>query len=163
MSVSNAPRTDANRQVLGYAPFARVNNVQVLINPAPKSCLSSNFGYRNGRLHKGIDLQSQPAGPVVAAGAGTVVESGYRNDYGNYVLIQHAESVFTRYAHLRSITGEAQEGRSVQMGTVLGIMGNTASYSIPIHLHYEVLAGDYDTPKGAFGLTPIDILQSADR
>lgn len=100
---------------------------------------------------------------MIAAGPGTVVESGYRNDYGNYVLIKHSDRVFTRYAHLRSITGEGQEGRVVQTGTVLGIMGNTASYSIPIHLHYEVLTGDYATPKGAFGLTPVDILKSASR
>ncbi|MEO1656387.1 MAG: M23 family metallopeptidase [Pseudomonadota bacterium] len=163
LSVSNAPRADGDGRVTGYAPFARVNGQRLLINPAPKSCLSSNFGNRRGKLHKGIDLQSRPAGPVVAAGPGTVVESGYRDDYGNYVLIKHSETVFTRYAHLQNRTGEAQEGRTVQTGTVLGIMGNTASYSIPIHLHYEILTGDYDTPKGAFGLTPMNILTLAAR
>ncbi|MEM0930379.1 MAG: M23 family metallopeptidase [Pseudomonadota bacterium] len=163
LTISNAPRTDADGRVTGYAPFALVDGQRILINPAPKSCLSSNFGMRRGKLHKGIDLQSSPAGPVVAAGSGTVVEAGYRDDYGTYVLIQHSETVFTRYAHLQSRTNEAQEGATVQTGTVLGIMGNTASYSIPIHLHYEVLTGDYDTPKGAFGLTPQDILTLAER
>ena len=163
MSVSNAPRADSEGRVTGYAPYARVDGVRLLINPAPQSCLSSNFGDRRGKLHKGIDLQSRPAGPVVAAGSGTVIESAYRDDYGNYVLIKHSETVFTRYAHLQNRTSAAQEGKSAQSGTVLGTMGNTASYSIPIHLHYEVLTGDYDTPKGAFGLTPVSILTKAER
>jgi len=33
-------------------------------------------------------------------------------------------------------------------------MGNTASYAIPIHLHYELLLGDYNNPRQSFGLTP---------
>ncbi len=163
MTVSNAPRADSEGRITGYAPYALVDGVRLLLNPAPESCLSSNFGDRRGKLHKGIDLQSRPAGPVVAAGAGTVVEAGYRDDYGQYVLIKHSDTVLTRYAHLQNRTAAAQEGKSVQTGTELGTMGNTASYSIPIHLHYEVLTGDYDTPKGAFGLTPINILTKAER
>jgi murein DD-endopeptidase MepM/ murein hydrolase activator NlpD len=37
-------------------------------------------------------------------------------------------------------------------------MGNSAGYQIPIHLHYEVLVGDYANPKGSFGLKPVDPL-----
>lgn len=161
LAVSNAPPTNGNRSVRGYAPLARINGVTLLVNPAPRSCLSSNFGRRDGRLHKGIDLQSQPPVPVVAAAPGVVVESGYRDDYGNYVLIDHGSGVFTRYAHLASIMAEARQGRAVDLGTMIGIMGNTAGYRIPVHLHYEVLTGNYATGKGAFGLTPVDILAAA--
>lgn len=158
MTVSNAPSSDSERNVRGYRPLASVNGVRLLVNPAPKSCLSSNYGTRNGRLHKGMDFQSQPAGPVVAAAAGTVVEAGYRDDYGTFVLIDHGSGVYTRYAHLASATSAAKEGRQVKLGSHLGIMGNTASYRIPVHLHYEVLTGDYNTPKKSFGLTPVNLL-----
>jgi murein DD-endopeptidase MepM/ murein hydrolase activator NlpD len=40
------------------------------------------------------------------------------------------------------------------VGQQIGLMGNSAAYSIPIHLHYEVLLGDYDTPRQSFGLEP---------
>jgi hypothetical protein len=36
----------------------------------------------------------------------------------------------------------------------IGLMGNTAGYPIPMHLHYELLVGDYRNPKESFGLTP---------
>jgi hypothetical protein len=32
-------------------------------------------------------------------------------------------------------------------------MGNTAAYPLPIHLHFELLLGDYNNPKQSFGLT----------
>ncbi|NNU17634.1 M23 family metallopeptidase [Parvularcula sp. ZS-1/3] len=156
--VSNAPSVDGEGNVRGYKTFATVNGVRLLVNPAPGSCLSSNYGNRNGRLHKGMDFQSQPAGPVVAAAGGTVVEAGYRDDYGTFVLIDHGRGVYTRYAHLASATSAAKEGRQVKLGSHLGIMGNTASYRIPVHLHYEVLTGDYNTPKKSFGLTPVNLL-----
>ena len=157
LTVSNAPAADANGNVRGYKPTVRVNGVALLVNPAPSSCLSSAFGRRNGRLHKGLDFQSDPAGPVVAAGPGTVVESGYRDDYGQYVVVDHGSNVYTRYAHLASRAGAARVGGIVRMGTRLGVMGNTASYRIPIHLHYEVLVGNYATPAASFGLEPVDL------
>jgi hypothetical protein len=36
------------------------------------------------------------------------------------------------------------------------LMGNSGSYQIPIQLHYELLPGDYRTPKASFGLQPAD-------
>lgn len=38
---------------------------------------------------------------------------------------------------------------------MIGLMGNTAGCPIPIHQHYDVLAGDYNNPKASFGLTPV--------
>ena len=53
------------------------------------------------KLHAGIDLVSQPGpGPVVAAAAGTVIFSGYRDGGGNTVDIEHDGAVLTRYLHL---------------------------------------------------------------
>lgn len=43
----------------------------------------------------------------------------------------------------------------LKVGDMIGLMGNTAGCPIPIHQHYDVLAGDYNNPKASFGLTPV--------
>jgi murein DD-endopeptidase MepM/ murein hydrolase activator NlpD len=47
-------------------------------------------------------------------------------------------------------------GARVKQGQQIGLMGNTAAYRIPIHLHYELLTGDYANPKGSFGLKAVN-------
>ncbi len=158
MTVSNAPATDANRLVVGYKPFVKVeDSVLIAVYPTKGGCLSSGFGPRNGRNHSGVDFHADPGVSVHAGGSGTVREAGYRDDFGNYVIIDHGSNVFTRYAHLANIESEIEEGAGVSHGDLLGLMGNTASYRIPIHLHYELLVGDYETQKKSFGLTPKDL------
>lgn len=154
MSVSNAPAVDANRRVRNYARIVNVNGVRLATAPTQGACLSSAFGARNGRMHKGIDLHSGSGGPIFAAGDGVVMERKYRDDYGNMLLIDHGNGVFTRYAHLSSFAAGVVEGARVNAGQQMGLMGNTASYRIPVHLHYELLLGDYNTPAASFGLTP---------
>ena len=154
MTVTNAP--SAVHGVVDTPDRVSLNGVALRVNTAPGACLSSGFGQRNGKLHKGVDLHHPDAVPVLAAAAGTVVEAGYRDDYGNYVVIDHGSGAYTRYSHLASIGRGVKAGASVGDGQALGPMGNTASYAIPVHLHYEMLSGDYDTPKKAFGLKPED-------
>ena len=154
MTVRNAPPVDAELAVAGYEPFVLAEDSVVLAVAPTEACVSSGFGPRNGRIHKGLDFRTDTPGTIYAAAPGTVREAHYRDDYGNQVVIDHGDGVFTRYAHLAAFAPEISVGADVQLGTPLGPMGNTASYSIPVHLHYEVLVGDYDTPAKSFGLTP---------
>lgn len=154
MTISNGPRVGADGVVQGYAKFVSVNGVKLATYPAPGACLSSGFGARNGRLHKGVDYYSPDGGPIFAAGDGRIVELKYRDDFGNMIVIDHGGGVFTRYAHLSSFERGLAEGATVKAGQPLGLMGNTAAYRIPIHLHYELLMGDINTQKGSFGLEP---------
>jgi len=157
LGVSNRPATDADGYVTDFAPFARVTETVLLaIVPVNGACLSSGMGPRGEKLHKGIDLQTRPASMVHAAAAGTVREAGYRDDYGFQIVLDHGDDVFTRYAHLQGFEEGISVGATIDFGTPLGLMGNTASYYIPIHLHYEMLVGNYDTPADSFGLAPID-------
>jgi murein DD-endopeptidase MepM/ murein hydrolase activator NlpD len=152
MTISNAPRASADRQVANYAPLASVNGVSLAVNPTRGACLASGFGPRGERVHRGVDYHSPVGGEILAAADGTIIEMKYRDDYGNMLLIDHGGGVYTRYAHLSTFhTGLAVGGR-VNAGDVIGLMGNTASYPIPIHLHYEVLIGDYNNPRASFGL-----------
>lgn len=154
MRVSNAPRADESNQVRNYTPVVAVNGVNLAVNPTRGACLSSGVGPRNGRTHKGLDFYSRDGGPILAAADGVVIERLYRDDYGNMLLIDHGQGVYTRYAHLSSFAPEAAVGARVRAGQQIGLMGNTAAYAIPVHLHYEVLLGDYANPRASFGLTP---------
>jgi murein DD-endopeptidase MepM/ murein hydrolase activator NlpD len=158
MTVSNGPRADAQRKVVGYAPVVNVQDVRLAANPTKGACLSSGFGPRKGRTHRGVDFHARDGGPILAAGDGRVIEMKYRDDYGNMILIDHGKGVYTRYAHLSTFQRGLAVGSQVKAGDAIGLMGNTAGYAVPIHLHYEVLTGDYANPKGSFGLAPQNIL-----
>lgn len=152
MTVSNAPAASPQRAVLNYAPIVNVSGVSLAANPTRGACLSSGFGPRRSRTHRGVDYHASVGGPILAAGDGVVVEMKYRDDYGNMLLIDHGANVFTRYAHLSSFQQGLSVGSRVRAGEQIGLMGNTAGYPLPIHLHYEVLQGDYNTPRQSFGL-----------
>ncbi len=144
--------------VKDFHPIVMIRDVRIATFPTPGACLSSGFGPRNDRLHKGLDYHANIGVPVLAAGDGQIVEIKYREDYGNMILVDHGGGVFTRYAHLASFARGLSQGVTVRAGDGLGLMGNSAGYQIPIHLHYEVLVGDYANPKGSFGLEPVNPL-----
>lgn len=158
LSTAKAPDVGPDLQVQDYKPFVLVNNkVRLATAPVGGGCWSSAFGMRNGRLHKGIDYYSDSPVPVYAAAAGRVRTRSYRSDYGNMLIIDHGDGVYTRYAHLESFAGP-NVGDLVGPGDLLGIMGSTAGHTIPRHLHYEVLTGTWKPRLGSFALTPIDIM-----
>ena len=158
MSVQNAPAADAQLRVRSYAPVVAVNGVRIATYPSRGACLSSGYGQRSSRLHKGLDYHSDSGAPILAAGDGEVIEMKYRDDYGNMIVLDHGGGVYTRYAHLASFGRGLMTGVTVKAGDQIGLMGNTAGYAIPMHLHYELLLGDYSNPKASFGLQPANPL-----
>lgn len=157
MSVSNAPAPVQGLSISGYKSTFKIGDVRIATAPIAKGCLSSGFGPRNGRNHKGIDLHNADPVEIYSAGAGIVKEKTYRDDYGNMLVIDHGRGVFTRYAHLESFTSGLNAGDRVLPGQTIGVMGNTAGYRIPRHLHYEVLTGEWGARAGSFALSPVDI------
>jgi murein DD-endopeptidase MepM/ murein hydrolase activator NlpD len=101
--------------------------------------LSSYFGYRPDpftgvrRFHAGIDIVVDSGTPVRAAMAGRVSDVGYNANYGNYIILNHADGFQTLYGHLS--LAEVVVGSSVEQGTLLGLSGNTG-YSTGAHLHF---------------------------
>ncbi|MCI4661366.1 MAG: M23 family metallopeptidase [Neomegalonema sp.] len=157
--VSNAPRHDTERRLLDYTPFAALSDGRPILRaPVSDACLSSGFGIRGGREHKGIDLHQRPAGPVVAAAAGRIREIHRRDDFGLQIILDHGKGVFTRYAHLASFAPDLRVGSVVKMGQELGIMGRSGQFTRGVHLHFELLKGRYDTPYKSFGLTAHSVL-----
>jgi murein DD-endopeptidase MepM/ murein hydrolase activator NlpD len=157
LDVANAPPADTALHIIGYTATTTLNGVTLARAPVEAACVSSGFGDRNGQMHTGVDLYNLDPVSIYAAADGTVREAAYRDDFGNMLVIDHGNGVFTRYAHLESL-GELTEGASVISGQAIGVMGNTAAYLIPRHLHYEILTGDWGKQAGSFALEPVDPL-----
>ena len=158
LDVANAPPSDASLHIIGYTALIEVNAAVMLARaPVEQACVSSGFGARNGQTHTGIDYYNLEPVSIYAAGDGTVREAVARADFGNMLVIDHGHGVFTRYAHLDNFDG-IEVGATVLSGQVIGVMGNTAATTIPRHLHYEILTGDWGDLAGSFALTPIDPL-----
>lgn len=151
MTVSNHPPMDHDRWVNPYNPIIVVNGIVLATVPANDVCLTSGFGPRYGRMHEGIDLQSRPAGPVYATAPGRVVEARVSSSYGNVVLLDHGNGVYTRYAHLDFIDPYVVPGVDIGFGQPIGMMGQTGNAQA-IHVHYEILTGNIRNPKGSKGL-----------
>ncbi|RDY71414.1 M23 family peptidase, partial [Halobacillus trueperi] len=84
-----------------------------------------------GRYHKGIDIAGVSDKTIKAADNGKVVDAGYRNSFGNKVVIDHGNGYETTYAHLSSI--DVKKGETVKKGEKLGVMGTTGR-STGVHL-----------------------------
>lgn len=101
--------------------------------PVVSPSISSTYGIRWGKLHKGIDITGNKN--IMAADNGKVIETGYKSDYGNYIIINHLNGYETLYGHLSKIT--TTEGTIVEKGDKIGIMGSTGD-STGVHLHLEI-------------------------
>ena len=96
--------------------------------------VTSEYGPRWGRMHRGIDQGASPGTPIGAAKAGRVIFAGWQGGYGNLTLIQHDDGVVTAYAHQ---TGFAvSQGAQVSQGQTIGYVGSTGNSTGP-HLHFE--------------------------
>jgi murein DD-endopeptidase MepM/ murein hydrolase activator NlpD len=157
MTVANRPATDENLKITDYRPFVRVNGkVTVAAAPVASACFSSGFGPRSFSNHKGIDYYSPDPVSIYAAASGVVREKTYRDDFGNMLVIDHGNGVFTRYAHLKDFASGLAEGAAVKQGDVIGRMGSTSKYKVANHLHYEILTGEWGAQAKSFALTPVD-------
>ncbi len=120
-----------------------------LIWPA-KGTLTSGYGPRWGRMHRGIDIANSVGTPIYAAADGVVTKAGWNNGgYGYLVDIRHANGTLTRYAHNSRIM--VRKGERVKQGQQISAMGSTG-FSTGPHLHFEV------RPKGKGAKNPIAFL-----
>ena len=103
--------------------------------PTTSRVLTSNFGARWGRQHKGLDIKVYLGDTIRAAFDGKVRVVRYeRRGYGKYVVIRHDNGLETYYAHMsKQLVSEDQE---VRAGDPIGLGGNTGR-STGSHLHFE--------------------------
>lgn len=94
----------------------------------------SEFGIRNGKPHKGLDITAKTGTPIYAALDGVVVFSGVQGNYGNVIVIEHPDFVMTVYAHNDKNLVNVND--TVKRGQIIGHVGSTGNASGP-HLHFE--------------------------
>ena len=103
--------------------------------PTPSRVITSNFGARWGRQHKGLDIKVYVGDTIRAAFSGKIRIVKYEpKGYGKYVVIRHHNGLETIYGHMsKHLVVENQE---VKAGEPIGLGGNTGR-STGSHLHFE--------------------------
>lgn len=97
---------------------------------------TSGYGWRWGRMHRGIDVAGPVGTPIVAAAPGTVTYSRWNSGgYGNLVEITHPDGSLTLYAH--NNRNLVSEGENVAQGQQIAEMGSTG-FSTGPHVHFEI-------------------------
>ncbi len=153
----------ANREV------RKMNNQKIhdlCMNPSPKQLWSGKFyrmpgsgraGFADHRtyyykdkvidkqVHLGMDIASTKHAEIKAAGSGTVIYGDYLGIYGNMVMLDHGQGVYSLYSHLSQIN--VTPGDTLNQGDPLGYSG-TSGMAGGDHLHFSMLVnGIFVTPK----------------
>lgn len=110
-------------------------NLRHFCMPTPSRVVTSNFGSRWGRQHKGLDIKVYIGDTIRAAFSGKVRVVRYEaGGYGNYIVIRHPNGLETIYGHLSKQL--VVENENVRAGQPIGLGGNTGR-STGSHLHFE--------------------------
>jgi lipoprotein NlpD len=97
--------------------------------------IHSGFGRRGASVHDGIDIAAPEGTPIHAVERGEVIYSDQLRGYGNIVIIRHAGSLVSVYAHNQ--VNLVREGDIVERGDVIAKVGSTGRVTGP-HLHFEI-------------------------
>ncbi|MBD17226.1 MAG: hypothetical protein CL513_03210 [Actinobacteria bacterium] len=87
------------------------------------------------RMHNGVDFNCWTGDPIRSATDGIVIMAQYYGGYGYTIIVQHANSLSTLYAHLSAFNSQVND--YVVAGQQIGQCGTTGLSTGP-HLHFEV-------------------------
>ena len=117
--------------------------------------ITSGFGIRthpfsgDKRFHCGLDIGAEVGTSVRSSGEGTVIFSGWKDGYGNMIVISHKNNYLTIYAHNSRLLVDVDE--KVKMGQKIALSGKTGAVT-GAHVHFEIR-------KGIVPLNPLRILK----
>ena len=95
--------------------------------------------YHVRKFHQGMDFTAPTGTEVFATGNARVAFAGWKQGYGNTVILDHGFGYQTLYAHLyKSLV---RKGQKVRRYDIIALVGNTGKSTGP-HLHYEVRLND---------------------
>jgi murein DD-endopeptidase MepM/ murein hydrolase activator NlpD len=108
--------------------------------PLDAYIVSSEYGDRWGKIHKGMDMAADAGEPVYAIAAGEVIYAGDGlRGYGNVVILRHDRKTSSLYAHNSEL--KVKQGDQVTQGTLIALLGSTGHSTGP-HVHFEIRDGD---------------------
>ena len=123
------------------ATFSPVFISEKMISPLDEYTVTSRFGYRTNPIsgeygfHTGLDMAADEGTEIHAVYDGIVIETGFTEIRGNYVIIEHSDSTATGYYHCEKILCQTDE--NVRKGQCIALVGSTG-WSTGPHLHFEV-------------------------
>lgn len=103
--------------------------------------IASKYGSRvdplSGEIqfHSGLDISASPGAPVFATADGIVSHSGWSQNSGFVVVLEHGCGYSTVYAHNKG--NAVKVGQKIKAGDIIGFAGSTGKSTGP-HVHYEV-------------------------
>ena len=106
-----------------------------LFTKPAEGAFTSGFGMRWGSMHNGVDIANTPGTPIRAVAAGTVIDSGPAQGFGNWIRIRHEDGSISVYGHMQSLY--VAVGEVVQPGQNIAGMGSEG-FSTGSHLHFEI-------------------------
>lgn len=106
-----------------------------LFTKPAEGAFTSGFGMRWGSMHTGIDIANTPGTPIRAVAAGTVIDSGPAQGFGNWIRIKHDDGAISVYGHMQSL--DVAVGERVTAGQKIAGMGSLG-FSTGSHLHFEI-------------------------
>lgn len=112
-----------------------LNSDVAFIEKPSRGAITSNFGERWGRNHKGIDIAGNIGDPIKCPLDGIVTYSGWMDGYGNVIIVTHSDGLETRYGHCSKLN--VKKNDKIKKSDIIGFIGNTGNSTGP-HLHFEV-------------------------
>ncbi|WP_037287316.1 M23 family metallopeptidase [Saccharibacillus sacchari] len=119
------------------------SNSGSMLTPVDSYRMSSGYGTRvhpiTGKVkkHTGVDMAAPQGTDIHAAEGGVVTVAQWWNGYGNTVVIDHGNGVWTLYGHIRDGGIAVSSGQTVSRGQKIAEVGSTGNSTGP-HLHFEV-------------------------
>jgi len=139
-----AARKAAARRSASTAPASFSGGSGIMGMPIGSYRMSSGFGPRThpitgvrGKMHTGIDMAAPQGSPIYAAEDGVVILAEWWSGYGNAVIIDHGDGLWTLYGHIRNGGIKVSNGQTVKRGQKIAEVGSTGNSTGP-HLHFEV-------------------------
>jgi len=117
--------------------------------------VTSNFGTRvhpitgKKHTHTGIDFGAPQGTAIYAAEAGRVIVSQAWSGYGNCIIIDHGNGLWTLYGHIRNGGLLVDVGDTVEKGDKIAEVGSTGNSTGP-HLHFEVRKDEVPVNPGGY-------------
>ena len=142
----------AERQAIYDAEHPKITyDGGVFAWPAPSyKRISDDYGERihpilgTKQFHNGVDMAAPGGSPILAAYNGEVVAASYSSSMGNYIMIDHGNTLYTIYMHASALY--VKKGDVVTRGQQIAAVGSTGR-STGNHLHFSVrLNGSYVSP-----------------
>jgi murein DD-endopeptidase MepM/ murein hydrolase activator NlpD len=152
--VLDTKTNEVRKQILAAAPTSTPTLPSQLKTPKyqwpAEGAFTSGYGWRWGRMHRGVDIAGPVGTPVRAAADGKVITARWDSTgFGYMVEIEHPDKSVTLYGHNDRLL--IKQGAQVRQGQQIAEMGSTGN-STGSHVHFQV------HPKGKDAVDPIFFL-----